>query len=44
MPQHVAQLVILRDSLCLEEEDPPVSCPEVEHIGSLAVVRCPCGK
>lgn len=44
MPQHEAQLVILGDSLCLEEEDPPVSCPEVEDVGSLAVVRRPRGK
>lgn len=44
MPQRGAQPVILGDSLCLEEEYPPVSCPEVEDIGSLAVVRRPCGK
>lgn len=44
MPQRGAPLVTLGDSLCLEEEDPPVSCPEVEDIGSLAVVRRPCGK
>lgn len=37
-------MAIMGDSLCLEEEDPPVSCPEVEDIGSLAVVKCPCGK
>lgn len=44
VPQRGAQPGILKDSLCLEKEDPPVSCPEVEDIGSLAVVRCPCGK
>lgn len=44
MPQRGAQPGILKDSLCLEKEDPPVSCPEVEDIGSLAVVRRPCGK
>lgn len=44
VPQRGAQPVILGDSLCLEEEDPPVSCPEVEDVGSLAVVRRPRGK
>lgn len=44
VPQYGAQSVILGGSLCLEEEDPPVSCPEVEDVGSLAVVRCPCSK
>lgn len=44
MPQHGTQPGILKDLLCLEKEDPPVSCPEVEDIGSLVVVRCPCGK
>lgn len=44
VPQCGAQPGILKDSLCLEQEDPPVSCPEVEDIGPLAVVRCSCGK
>lgn len=44
VPWHGAQPGILKDSLCLEKEDPPVSCPEVEDIGSLAVVRRPRGK
>lgn len=43
-PQHGAQPVTPGDSLCLEEEDPPVSCPEVEDVRSLAVVRCPRGE
>ena len=29
---------------CLEEEDPPVSCLQLEHIGLLAVVRGPGGQ